>query len=100
MAKEDSHALEQADFHHHKTDTDQGKVQRSRAATARPTSLSAGRSGTTIVTVTNINEIKNRTSNVIVATDFLVLCHLPAVPLRAWFLRRRAPGTGGKEATD
>jgi hypothetical protein len=29
MAKKDSHALEQTDFHHHKTDTDQRKVQRS-----------------------------------------------------------------------
>ena len=28
MAEEDSHALEQTDFHHHKTGTDQGKIQR------------------------------------------------------------------------
>ena len=50
-------------------------------ATARPTSLSAERNGTMIAAMTNINEIKNRTSNVIVATRFPCLMPPPCGPL-------------------
>jgi hypothetical protein len=52
-----------------------------RVATARPTSLSAERNGTMIAAMTNINEIKNKTSNVIVATRFPCLTPPPWGPL-------------------